>query len=381
MRTSPTFRRSVLLAAALLALAGCGGSAPATSGAPDPSTSARAGSSAPRPAASSSTAGRDAGAPSVRGTVATGLDAPWGLAFLPGGDALVSERDRARIVRVTAQGQVRPVGTVPGVDPGGEGGLLGLAVAPTFERDRYVYVYFTAANDNRLVRMRYDDGGGLGEPEVLVEGIDKGTIHNGGRIAFGPDGFLYVATGDAAERSSAQDRGDLNGKILRMTAGGEPAPGNPFGDSLVYSLGHRNVQGLDWDDDGRLWASEFGQNTYDELNLIEIGKNYGWPEVEGRAERDGFTNPVVVWDPSEASPSGIAVRGDAVYVAGLRGRRLWQVPVPNGRVGEPQELLTEEYGRLRTVEVAPDGSLWLITSNTDGRGNPRDGDDRILRLS
>ncbi len=382
MRTSPTFRRSALLAAALLALAGCGGSAPATSGAPDPSTSARAGSSAPRPAASSSsTAERDAGAPSVRGTVATGLDAPWGLAFLPGGDALVSERDRARIVRVTAQGQVRPVGAVPGVDPGGEGGLLGLAVAPTFERDRYVYAYFTAADDNRLVRMRYDDGGGLGEPEVLVEGIDKGTFHNGGRIAFGPDGFLYVATGDAAERSSAQDRGDLNGKILRMTAEGEPAPGNPFGDSLVYSLGHRNVQGLDWDDDGRLWASEFGQNTYDELNLIEIGKNYGWPEVEGRAERDGFTDPVVVWDPSEASPSGIAVRGGAVYVAGLRGRRLWQVPVPNGRAGEPQGLLTEEYGRLRTVEVAPDGSLWLITSNTDGRGNPREGDDRILRLS
>ena len=378
MSNAATSRRLTLLAAGLLALAACSDAGQAAPAPGQPGAGAGASATAPRTPSSAAGSG---GVPAVRGTVATGLDAPWGLAFLPGGDALVSERDRARIVRVSPGGEVRGVGEVPGVDPGGEGGLLGLAVGPTFTRDRYVYAYFTASDDNRLVRMSYEDGRGLGEPEVLVEGIDKGAIHNGGRIAFGPDGYLYVATGDAGERDSAQQRDDLNGKILRMTPEGRPAPGNPFGNSLVYSLGHRNVQGLDWDDDGRLWASEFGQNTYDELNLIEAGKNYGWPEVEGRADRDGFTNPAVVWDPSEASPSGVAVAGDAVYVAGLRGRRLWRVPVPRGRVGEPDALLTGEYGRLRTVELAPDGSLWLMTSNTDRRGDPRDGDDRILRLS
>ena len=390
-------RHAVPIAAALAVLAaGCAGdpeprSAPprtadATSSAsPSASPSSPTAQQTPSVSATSSTTRTPSPAPTgpsanarpvVAGTLATGLEAPWGLAFQPDGSALVSERDSGRIVRV-GDGEVLPVGTVEGVDAGGEGGLLGIAVAPTFEQDRLVYAYYTAEDDNRVVAMRYD-GRDLGEQRVILDGIAKSGIHNGGRIAFGPDGYLYVATGDAGDPQSSQDRDSLNGKILRITPQGRPAPGNPFDNSPVWSLGHRNVQGLAWDAQGRLWASEFGQNTYDELNLIEKGRNYGWPLVEGRGGDDRFAEPRVVWSPAEASPSGIAVAGGAVYVAGLRGSRLWQVPTTGGR--EPRDFFADEYGRLRTVATAPDGSLWLVTNNTDGRGDAREGDDRILRI-
>ena len=313
--------------------------------------------------------------------VSRDLEAPWSVAFLPDGSALVSERDRGRIVQVPAGGgDGRPVGEVPGVDAEGEGGLLGLAVSPTFATDGLVYAYLTASDDNRVVRMRLD-GSRLGPADVVLSGIAKAGIHNGGRIAFGPDDFLYVATGDAAESGAAQDRSSLSGKILRVTAEGRPAPGNPFPDSPVWSYGHRNVQGIAWDSRGRMWASEFGQNTYDELNRIEPGRNYGWPEVEGPEEREGLTAPQVSWTTEESSPSGIAVVGDVVYVAGLRGARLWRVPVDGERAGKAQDFFTGEYGRLRSVTAAPDGSLWLGTSNRDGRGDPRDEDDKILRVT
>jgi len=267
-----------------------------------------------------------------------------------------------------------------------EGGLLGLAVSPDYAQDSWVYAYLTAADDNRIIRFRL--AAGSVEPtdiEVLLAGIDKAGIHNGGRIAFGPDGLLYAGTGDAGDPDVAQDPLDLNGKILRMTPGGEPAPGNPDPGSHVYSIGHRNVQGLAWDSRGRLWATEFGQNTLDEVNLIEAGGNYGWPLVEGEGDTDGgrLTNPQVTWPTSEASPSGAAVvstaDGDRLYVAALRGQRLWQVPLDAGGAGAPGSLLQQAYGRLRTVAVAPDGALWLTTSNTDGYGERADGDDRILR--
>ncbi len=363
---------------------------PACSGARDPSAEP-----APRPTPPPTTATRTttpeptvAGTPTetprtgpvprrltVADTVATRLEAPWGLAFLPDGSALVSQRDEGTIVRIDG-GRVTEVGEVPGVRPGGEGGLLGLAVSPDFEEDRYVYAYFTAEDDNRIVRMTYG-GGRLGEPDVVLDGIEKSAIHNGGRIAFGPDGMLYVGTGDAADPDRSQDRDSPNGKILRLTPDGDPAPGNPFSGSPIWSLGHRNVQGLAWDEQGRLWASEFGQNTYDELNLIEKGRNYGWPVVEGRGDEERFTNPRAVWSPADASPSGVAVAGGAVYMAGLRGERLWQIPTSGG---DPRAFLTEEHGRLRTVAVAPDGALWVVTSNTDGRGDVREGDDRVLRI-
>ncbi len=318
----------------------------------------------------------------VSGSVVEGLAVPWGLAFLPGGDALVSGRDSTLIQRVTADGEITEVGEVPGVAPGGEGGLLGLAVSPDFAADRYVYAYFTSdQGDNRIVRMTYREGNGLGDPEVLVDGIPAGGIHNGGRLAFGPDGMLYAGTGESGDTGLSQDRDSLGGKILRLQPDGGVPQDNPFDGSLVWSYGHRNVQGLAFDGEGRLWASEFGQNEVDELNRIEKGANYGWPECEGRCDTEGFVDPQAVWSTAEASPSGIAIAGDAVYMAGLRGERLWQIPLDGGQAGRPRDHLSGEYGRLRTVVVAPDGTLWLTTSNTDGRGNPRDGDDRILRLT
>ena len=307
----------------------------------------------------------------------TGLEAPWGLAFLADGSALVSERDSARIRHVTASGGVAEVGTVPGVVPGGEGGLLGLAIPPG---PPTVYAYFTGADDNRVVRMSFD-GTALSEPEVVIEGIPKAGNHNGGRLAFGPDGMLYVSTGDASSPDRAQDLESLGGKILRLNPDGSVPPDNPFDGSPVFSYGHRNVQGLAFDDDGRLWASEFGQNTWDELNLIEAGNNYGWPIVEGVGGDDRFVEPVAQWTTAEASPSGIAYVRDTIFLAALRGQRLWQVPIPDGVVGTPTDFAAGEFGRLRAAALAPDGTLWVLTNNTDGRGDPRAGDDRILRVT
>jgi glucose/arabinose dehydrogenase len=291
----------------------------------------------------------------------------------------VSERDTHLIKHVSPDGDVRTVGRVSGVDGGGEGGLLGLALSPSFEDDHQLFAYFTRGAENVVARMTFD-GSRISDQHVVLDGIPAGPIHDGGRIAFGPDGFLYIGTGEAGRRDPAQDKDDLGGKILRITPDGSPPPGNPFGDSPVWSYGHRNVQGLAWDSRGQLWAAEFGQNEWDELNRIAKGGNYGWPVVEGRANREGYLDPVRQWHTDVASPSGIAIAGNAVYMAGLRGTRLWQIPIPGGRAGGPAELLTGRFGRLRTVAVAPDGSLWLTTSNRDGRGSPRAGDDKIIRL-
>lgn len=318
----------------------------------------------------------EAGQPRV---VASDLEAPWGIDFLPGGDALITERDSTRVLRVTAGGDVTPVATVQEAQPRGEGGLLGLAVSPDFAEDRWVYLHYTAAEDNRIVRFRYEQGTLRGK-EVLVSGIPAASIHNGGRLVFGPDDLLYASTGEAGRSSLAQDRGSLGGKILRMTPEGEPAPDNPFGDSLVYSYGHRNIEGIAFGPDGRLYASEFGANAFDEVNLIQKGNNYGWPEVEG-FDGDRFTEPLLTWRPAEASPAGAEVAGGSLWVAALRGARLWRVPLADdGSVGEPEALFIDEYGRLRTVIRSPDGPLWVTTSNRDGRGDPSSGDDKILAV-
>ncbi|MEV6326786.1 PQQ-dependent sugar dehydrogenase [Streptomyces sp. NPDC051909] len=360
-------------AAALLFAAGCS-SGPSSAPSAPPSSPPPA-SSAPAPTGSPA-----AGTVRVAGTLTEGLKSPWGLAELPGGDLLVSSRDERTVTRVDGHtGRQTPLGVVPGVEPGGEGGLLGLAV-----REGWVYAYLTGGSDNRIVRMRYGGGAGdrLGAPEPVLAGLPKGFVHDGGRIAFGPDGMLYAGTGETGRAGLAQDRDSLGGKILRMTPEGRPAPGNPFPDSLVYSYGHRNVQGLAWDADGRLWASEFGQNTWDELNLIRPGRNYGWPVVEGAAGRAGYTDPVAQWPTSEASPSGIAYARGAIWMAGLRGERLWRIPLSGAeRSGEPVAFLEGEYGRLRTVQATAGGDrLWLVTNETDSRGTPGPGDDRILRL-
>jgi glucose/arabinose dehydrogenase len=308
-------------------------------------------------------------------TVARDLEAPWGLAFLPDGGALVSERDSGRILRVRPGAEPEEVATVPGVAPRGEGGLLGVAVSPDYRRDRLVYAYLSTSDDNRIVRFRVGEA-----PQVLVAGIPRAAIHNGGRIAFGPDGMLYAGTGDASDGRNAQDPGSLGGKILRLRPDGGVPDGNPFPGSPVWSLGHRNVQGLAWDADGRLFATEFGQNRVDEINLVERGGNYGWPEVEGNGGGDRFRDPVVTWPTAQASPSGATIAGGTLYAAALRGERLWSVPLDGGGVGQPRALLVGVYGRLRHVAMAADGSLWVLTSNRDGRGDPSADDDRVLRF-
>ncbi|MFI1976025.1 PQQ-dependent sugar dehydrogenase [Streptomyces wedmorensis] len=372
----PAVVKALWGAAVLVLVAGCssGGTEDRPGTAPPASASASA-SASPTGSGAPSSGGRV----TVAGTLTEGLKSPWGVAALPGGDLLVSSRDERTITRVNGRTGAKTVlGEVPGVVPGGEGGLLGLAV-----RDGWVYAYLTAASDNRIVRMRYGgaDGDRLGAPEPVLTGIPKGFVHDGGRIAFGPDGMLYAGTGETGRTGLSQDRSSLGGKILRMTPEGRPAPGNPFPGSVVYSYGHRNVQGIAWDAEGRLWAAEFGQNTWDELNLIEPGRNYGWPEAEGRAGRSGFVDPVAQWPTSEASPSGIAYARGAIWMAGLRGERLWRVPLSGAeRSGEPEAFLRGEYGRLRTVVAAGGDRLWLVTSETDTRGTPGAGDDRILRL-
>lgn len=312
------------------------------------------------------------------GTIATNLAVPWGIAFLPGGDALVAQRDQGTIVRISRRtGRKRVVMRIDVTSGGNEGGLLGLAVSPTYRRDRFVYAYYTARDANRIVRFRL---GGRVRP--LFTGIPSGRYHNGGRLAFGPDGKLYAGTGDATETDRSQRLDSEGGKILRMNPDGSRPPDNPFPGSLVWSLGHRNVQGLAFDRAGRLWATEFGQNRLDELNLIRRGANYGWPAVEGRGDTRGgrLTNPKRTWSTDDASPSGLAFRGGSLYMAALRGESLWRIPLRGTRTLRPRRLLRGRYGRLRTVVRAPGGALWISTSNRDGRGSPRRGDDRIVRL-
>ncbi|WP_022909011.1 PQQ-dependent sugar dehydrogenase [Aestuariimicrobium kwangyangense] len=394
-------RRSVILAALLVSgLGACTKDTARTS----PSTPAPtpSGSTSTAGSATTATPGGTARPPATSSQsptiteVATGLSAPWSITF-HGTTALVSERDSGRVLAISAVPLAvdatpgtpvapRQIGTVTGVVHAGEGGLLGLAV-----RQDALYAYFTAADDNRIVRYSLTGTGpslSLSNPTVILAGIRKAFTHNGGRIAFGPDGMLYATVGDAGARASAQDRGALNGKILRMTPDGEVPDDNPFPGSLVYSFGHRNPQGLAWAPDGTLFASEFGQNTWDELNIIRPGANYGWPTVEGIAHRSGLVDPVQQWTPDQASPSGIAITGDsgsddtdrgaAIWIANLKGNRLRRVPVRDP--GRSSEMLVGEFGRLRDVVVAPDGHLWVLTNNTDGRGSPRPGDDRILRI-
>lgn len=334
----------------------------------------------PTPPESPSDSGTSGRQPRVSATIATGLSVPWGLAFLPDGTAVVTERDSHRVLRVTADGEVTEVGSIDEAAPQGEAGLLGVAVSPDFETDRRLFFYVTSEDDNRILRARLD-GDTLGQPGVVLDGIPQGFIHDGGRLAFGPDGFLYASTGEVGDPELAQDPDSLGGKILRITQDGEPAPGNPDPESPVWSLGHRNVQGLAWDDQGRLWASEFGDSTWDELNLIEPGNNYGWPRVEGAGGGDDYTDPQAVWPVENASPSGLAFHDGNLWMASLRGQRLWRIPVDRTGAGEPRAFLEGTYGRLRGVAVAPDGTVWVTTSNHDGRGNPSADDDRILQVT
>ena len=318
------------------------------------------------------------GAPEALGALVEQLEVPWGVDFLPDGDAVVTERMSGQVLLVTPDGASSRLGAIGSVAPQGEAGLLGVAVSPDFDTDQTLFFYLTTASDNRVISAPVD-GNQLGEPTVVLDGIPAGFIHDGGRIEFGPDGYLYVTTGETGNPELAQDPDSLAGKILRITTDGEPAPDNPDADPPVWSLGHRNVQGLAWDDEGRLWASEFGDSDWDELNLIEKGGNYGWPEVEGTGGGSDFIDPQLVWPVDQASPSGLAYADGHLWMAGLRGQRLWRIKVSgDGRASQPTAFFTEDYGRLRTVVTSPDDQLWLTTSNRDGRGDPTPDDDRVV---
>lgn len=309
----------------------------------------------------------------------TGLRTPWSIAPLPTGSTLISERDTARVLELMPDGDVRVVATVPGVVPGGEGGLLGIAARDT--GTPYLYAFLTAQSDNRIVRMALTGAPGsydLGSVEVLLAGIPKARNHNGGRLAFGPDGMLYATTGDAQQTGLSQDPRSLAGKILRLTPEGDVPFDNPIEGSYTYSFGHRNPQGLVFDRTGQLWAAEFGQNTWDELNRIEAGSNYGWPVVEGIGGRAGYVDPVQQWATSEASPSGLGIVGDTLFLASLRGQRLWAIDIDDP--GTSTAFFVRELGRLRDAVASRDGGLLIVTSNTDANGSPGADDDRLIAV-
>ncbi|MFC0315602.1 PQQ-dependent sugar dehydrogenase [Gordonia phosphorivorans] len=302
--------------------------------------------------------------------VTSRLDAPWSIAFY-GDTPLVSERDSGRILEVDDTGGTREVARIDGVLARGEAGLLGLAV-----RGDELYAYYSTDTDNRIERFDIEGSAGglsLSGGDIVFDGIPVAINHNGGRLAFGPDGLLYATTGDAARPESAQDPDSLSGKILQI----QPAQAGAPARTRVYSMGHRNSQGLAWTPDGTMFAAEFGQDTWDELNVIVEGGNYGWPVVEGIAGREGFIDPVQQWTPGQASPSGIAFHDGVIAIANLRGQRLRTVAT--SAPWTTTDTLAGA-GRLRDVVVAPDGTLWVLTNNTDGRGRPSGSDDRILRV-
>lgn len=375
-------RRSRLVPA-VAALAAAAGLVACTAAPPGP-TATRSTSAVPRPTYTA--APPVAAIPWQPGTettvLETGLDAPWSIVPLPSGSALISERDSGKIVERLPAGGLRDVGVVPGVVHTGESGLLGLAVPPG-STPPSLYAYETTRTDNRVVRMPLSGvpgSYGIGAPEPVLTGIPRAANHDGGRLAFGPDGMLYVTTGDAGNSANAQDRASLGGKILRLTPDGQVPHDNPFPGSPVWSYGHRNVQGIGWDAHGTMWASEFGQNTRDELNIIVPGGNYGWPVHEGIAHDPAYVDPVAEWPTDEASPSGLAVVGDTVFLAALRGERLWTAW---STAGHPpvtvRAFLDGDLGRLRDV-VGHGQTLWVLTNNTDGRGSPRSGDDKLVEV-
>ncbi|MGX6606948.1 PQQ-dependent sugar dehydrogenase [Micromonosporaceae bacterium Da 78-11] len=375
------FRRTRATAATLGAVLAL--TAACSFGPPDPAQQGTPPNLPPPSAPSLGPDSSSAGPQEVAVTVlAKGLEVPWGIGFLPDGSALVTERDTARILKVgpeidTDGLKITEMQRLSEVQPSGDGGLLGIAVSPKYATDRTVFVYYSTAKDNRVAKLVLK-----GKLQPILTGIPRSPDQNGGQLAFGPDGFLYVTTGDGTTGTQAQNPKSLGGKILRITTAGKPAPGNPVKNSPVWSSGHRNVQGIAWDKTKRMYASENGQQKFGELNVIVKGKDYGWPKVDGAGTDPKFTGPLITWPIADSYCGGVAVIEQTVATACLLGKRIWLANVTaNGTVlGTPQSLLANEYGRLRGLVTAPDGSIWATTSNQEDGGDAGPDDDRIIRL-
>jgi glucose/arabinose dehydrogenase len=320
--------------------------------------------------------------------VTTERDLPWGLVQLPDGTVLYGQRDLFTIQAMAPDGTGKhSIGAVPdAAGTNGEGGVLGLAVSPSFTTDHWLYVYHTTATDNRIVRFQYDGTLRPASREILVTGIPRNKYHNGGRLRFGPDGKLYAAAGDGQDPDQAQDLANLGGKVLRLDPDGSVPADNPFPGSFVWSYGHRNPQGLAFDSRGRLWEQEFGNNVADETNLVVKGGNYGWPACEGTIGEAcgtaGFIAPVQTYPVASASCSGIAIVRDVLYIACLRGTRLYRAVIDGDRLADVQQYYVGTYGRLRTVEPAIDGNLWLTTSTGGDKDSvPRNSNEKIFKVT
>lgn len=317
--------------------------------------------------------------------VAESLTIPWEIVFLPDGELLVTERP-GRLIKIGPERKTIPIG---GVRHQGEGGLLGLALHPRFRENHWLYLYLTTTAGsgltNRVERYEFQSDR-LTNRKTIIENIPGATYHDGGRIAFGPDGYLYITTGDANRSSNAQNTISLAGKILRVRDDGSIPSDNPFGNA-IYSYGHRNPQGLAWNGNGRLWATEHGRSGIlsglDELNRIEKGANYGWPTIEGDKQKEGMRPPMINSGPNETwAPAAAVFYQGSIFFTGLRGESLYQATIStDGNVTGLKKHLTGRFGRLRVLVLGPDGYFYISTSNQDGRGEPKTGDDKIIRVN
>lgn len=315
-------------------------------------------------------------------TITENLKIPWEIAFLPNGEMLVTQRS-GDILKI---GSNKVIVKIQGVEHVGEGGLLGMALHPEFEKNNWLYLYLTTNQKNGLVNRveRYKFVGDvLSENTVIIDDIPGAQNHDGGRIRFGPDKKLYVTTGDAGQSDRAQDLNFLGGKILRLNDDGSIPDDNPFDNSPVYSFGHRNPQGLAWDSQGNLWSTEHGRSGalsgFDELNLIGPGRNYGWPVIQGDEGREGMEEPIIhsgsdfTW-----APAGLVYYNGSLFFSGLRGESIYEFVVSSKKL---ETHFFEDFGRLRAVVLGPDGFLYVSTSNMDGRGEVRVGDDKIIKIN
>lgn len=323
----------------------------------------------------------------ANGIVANNLEIPWDLAFLPDGKILVTERP-GNLILINNDGTHGEI-NIPKVVSRGEGGLLGVTLHPEFENNNWLYLYMSVGESvlgtkNAVIRYEFNNGSLINE-KIIIDDIPGAIYHDGGRMEFGPDGLLYITTGDATDADIAQDINSSGGKVLRLNDDGTIPSGNPF-DSPVYSYGHRNPQGLAWDDQNRLWLTEHGRSGLtsglDEVNLIKTGGNYGWPVIEGDETETGMTEPVAHSGPSVTwAPASAVFWNGSIFFGGLKGEALYEAVLDGDQILEVKTYLKGQYGRIRTVEIGPDNMFYLTTSNKDNRGSVRDGDDKIIRLN